>query len=274
MKALHTIMSSNQLIHKGTRICEECQSDVPIIERNGVEHSVCLTCENKALEKDVSDFKKQMDNKRAEKLFERYSLIPSDLKKASFDSYIPKHQLQEDALKIAKWYAENFNIITEDYKWNSLLLKGSYGVGKSHLSHAIANSVKEKGYNVLFIDTPSLFQMIRDSFGKSKRMDRMRDDIYETEIFRMIADVDLLVLDDIGTEYVKNEDGRESWGSEIIFRITNSRMDKPKIFTTNCDSRELTAKYGAHGGRIVSRMMNKTRKVDIDGDDYRLRKGW
>lgn len=264
MQALRTIISS-KFINKGIRTCEACNAQVPIIEVEGQEYSHCLNCDNKKLETEMSQFKEEVDKEQCSRLFEKYSIIPSSLKKAQFDTYIPKSETQHRALTTTQWYAENFEQILKGYEWNSLLLKGSYGVGKSHLSHAVAQELKRKGYNVIFIDTPSLLQMIRDGYrGKEK---------VESDIFKKLANVDLLVLDDIGAEYVKSEDGKESWGSEIIFRITSSRTDKPNIFTTNYGSKELKEKYGLHGGRIVSRMSEKTKKVEIEGEDYRVR-GW
>jgi DNA replication protein DnaC len=142
-----------------------------------------------------------------------------------------------------------------------LLLKGSYGLGKSHLSHSIAKHLKDQGKKVIFIDTPSLLRMIRQSFKDSS--------FSESDVYRLCAEADLLILDDIGAEYVKQENGKESWASEILFQIITSRLDKPKVFTTNLSSKELSSKYGTHGGRIVSRMMKGTRLIEMEGKDFR-----
>lgn len=270
MQAVNTLISSN-LVKRGTRVCDLCGSDVPIWELNGVENSRCLTCDNKALESEMRIFKNKMDLGKGQWLFEKQSIIPSDLLKASFENYRPADPTQQDALNTSKWFVKNFGLLKEGYDWNSLLFKGSYGVGKSHLSYSIAKGVKDQGFSVIFIDTPSLLQMIRDTFSKSKRLDRIKEDVYETEIFRTIAKVDLFILDDLGAEYIK-QDG-ESWGTEVIFRIVTSRMDKPNIITTNCSSDELIQKYGNHGGRILSRIMNGTKKVEVNGKDHRI-KGW
>lgn len=213
----------------------------------------------------MRDFKQRMDEQKGERLFQQYSLIPSDLNKASFETYIPANDSQKDALKKAQWYGNNFKTIIESHEWNSLLFQGEYGLGKSHLSYSIANAVKEQGYKVVFIDTPSLLRLIRESFSNKS--------FSESDIHKVCAGVDLLVLDDIGAEYVKMKNGEESWAVDVLFQLIGSRVDKPKIFTTNYDSKGLSAKYGQHGGRIVSRMMKGTKPIKLVGEDYRT-KGW
>jgi DNA replication protein DnaC len=260
LKATLTTFSKIQVV--GQRTCLNCGSSVPIVKNPKDEKiSDCLTCENKALEKEMTAYKEAMDHQRDLDIiqqFERYSLIPDDLQTASFENYIPDHNSKEDALKKCQWFAENFDNLTG---FHSLLLKGSYGLGKSHLSHSIAKYLKNLGKKIIFIDTPSLLRMIRQSYKDSS--------FSESDVYRLCAEADLLIMDDIGAEYVKQENGKESWASEILFQIITSRMEKPKVFTTNLSSKELSSKYGTHGGRIVSRMMKGTRLIEMEGKDYR-----
>jgi DNA replication protein DnaC len=263
-KVISTTFSKIQVI--GNRNCEHCGYVVPIIkDHNDETISDCLNCENKALEKEMIEFKDRLDQQKDTDIlnqFERYSLIPDDLQSATFENYQPDHPTKEDALKKCKWFATNFENLTG---FHSLLLKGSYGLGKSHLSHSIATYLKGKGKKVIFIDTPSLLRMIRQSFTDKS--------FSESDVYRLCAEADLLILDDIGAEYVKQENGKESWVTDVLFQIITSRMDKPKVFTTNLTSEELTRKYGTHGGRIVSRMMKGTKLMNMEGKDYRTQ-GW
>src|SRR5699024_12000063 len=56
-----------------------------------------------------------------------------------------------------------------------------------------------------------------------------------TTLFRsMIDELDLLVLDDIGSEYVKaNEYGYESWASDVLYKVFDMRLNKSIICSTN-----------------------------------------
>ncbi|EZP77590.1 dnaA-like Chromosomal replication initiator protein [Parageobacillus genomosp. 1] len=268
MQAIHTLISSRfQIV--GKRICESCGSEVSIIKTvfNGEEKEIshCLQCETKKLEQECNDYYKEREKRKAEMIFERFSFISDDLLNANFDNYIPDHPSKEEAKKKAQWYAKNFpSILNKEYDWQSLLFQGGYGLGKSHLAYSIAQYVKKLGYVVIFLDSPSLLRVIRESYGKDSHFT-------ESEILEMCYEADLLVLDDIGAEYVKSENGLESWATDKLFQVIYARMGKPTIYTTNYKSDELIAKYGQHGGRIVSRMMKGTKVIKFEGKDYRLK---
>ena len=110
---------------------------------------------------------------------------------------------------------------------------------------------------------PDLLTAFRDTYNKKTS---------ESELLNVVKDVDLLVLDDVGAEYVKNKNGEESWAVDKLFQIINSRIGKPTIYTTNYESKDLIKKYGYHGGRIVSRMMQNADVIKMDGKDYRVNK--
>lgn len=261
LEAINTrIFSKIRIV--GQRECEKCGQKVNIIESDGKQVSDCLNCDSLKLQDEVISFKENADKRKAELIFQRYSLIPGDLLKATFSNYEPQNESTTAAKTKCEWYANHFGEMGDH---NSLLLQGSYGLGKSHLAFSIAQRVKELGHVVIFITMPELLNILRDSYGKKGYS--------EVEIINACKDADLLVLDDMGAEYVKQDDGRESWAADKIFQIVNARMDKPNVFTTNLKSKELAHKYGSHGGRIVSRMMLGTRIVKFEGKDYRL-KGW
>lgn len=242
----------------GSRICDTCQSEVPIYVRQGKKHSVCMTCENFKLQKEMKEFQLKSE---ADAFFWSNSIIKDDTKKARFENYAPNHPTQHDALHKAQWYSKQFQSLEESY---SLIFKGDYGVGKSHLSHSIAIAVKNQCKKVMFVDVPGLMKKIRGTYGGAGT---------EESIFQAIKDCDLLILDDIGAEYVKSKDGEESWAVDILIQIVGERANKKNIFTTNYDASGLKHKYGYHGARIVSRMMQGTRNIYVEGDDHRLIKG-
>jgi len=244
----------------GTRTCERCNQPVNIIERDGQQVSECLNCEHMKLQDEVIAYKQNMDKQKAEIVFRKFSMVPDDLHNADFSNYKPQNESTEMAKRKCEWYANHFRELTD---MNSLLLQGLYGLGKSHLAYSIAKRVKAMGQVVIFITMPELLNVLRDSYGNSK--------FSEAETLKACKDADLLILDDMGAEYIKMEDG-ESWATDRIFQIVNSRTDKPNIFTTNLNSKELAYKYGSkQGPRIVSRMMNGTRVIKFEGNDYRLK---
>jgi DNA replication protein DnaC len=258
-KEISTQLFSELKMEKlGERECEDCGQPVDIIQTPRGKFSECINCENLAMQKKYEDQMKDVEAREHEITYNKFSIVPDDLLNASFDNYIPKHQSQGEALKKAIWYAEKFG--ETDFK--SLLFKGSFGVGKSHLSKAISDVVKSKGKTVIYIDIPSLIKKIRNTFGGNGS---------DEEIYAAIEKADLVIFDDLGAERVKQDASGDSWVAEVLFQLFTSRANKHNVITTNCTSEHIRQRYGPiMGGRIVSRMMQGTKPIAIEGDDMRL----
>lgn len=182
------------------------------------------------------------------------SLVNDDIKRASFES---SDEIKEPQIKMsyaAGWdYADLFNL--EQPK--NMMLIGSTGTGKSFLAYSIARKVKEQGFTVLFIDVVELLAKFRDTYNKN-------NDRTESEIMQLIAEVDLLVLDDVGAN--KPTD----WANERIYDITNKRQGKHTVYTTNLSLKELQEEQDIILKRSYSRMVNKTKIVQMYGKDRRF----
>src|SRR5699024_10341924 len=86
----------------------------------------------------------------------------------------------------------------------------------------------------------------------------------------MIDELDRLVLDDIGAEYVKaNEYGYESWASDGLYKVFDMRLNKSIICSTNYSEKILTDKYGKNRSRIIDRMMDLAKAIRLEGERYR-----
>jgi len=244
--------------------CPKCGTPVNVIQivRNGEEVKVdkCLCCDNKRLQDDCNEYYRDHEIRKAQSLFNKFSLITNDVEQATFDNYDPKNEDQRLAKIGCVWYVENFHDLNKGFQ--SMLFQGSYGLGKSHLARAICYSLKETGVSAIYVNVPELLSMIKGTFKKDSKNS-------EIELLDALNKVKLLVLDDIGAEYVK-ADGVESWATDKLFQIINSRVGKPTIYTTNYNSGDLTKKYGVHGGRIVSRMMQRTKVMKFSGKDHRM----
>jgi DNA replication protein DnaC len=258
--------------------CEECgtnyekefkikvpKSEVPHHYKSGE----CWKCKKIKEEKEIgrqieeARLKKLEEKDKARKqqfyeIFEENSLMNPKLRQATFENFIPPSQELEKAKTITKRYADNFS------KDNpiSLLLIGSYGTGKSHLSSAISKELLKKEFTSIFVSTPKLLTKIRSTYNKTSF-------VSEEELLKILSEVDLLVLDDIGAESTKqSDDNQHTWATSKIFEIIDNRIGKHTIFTSNYEPMELQKRLG---GRNFSRMMENVHVIKMYGDDYRIK---
>lgn len=253
MQNIAELIKSIKLI--GERKCEECGSTVPIYERDNKKVSHCLNCDNQRIKHDMEQFAKDREKKAINRLIEKYEVLPYP-KPVTFNDYQPQTEMQRQAKEIVM----SFSTLEE----TTLFFQSKPGRGKTHLSYCLAIEFKKQGKDVLFVDMPSLMSTLRSSYN-------YKSDFSQEELMRLIKDVDLFVLDDVGAEYAKSDDGMESWVTDVLYQIVNSRQEKMNIYTTNYSGKELQKKYGAMSGRIVSRMMSNSRVIKLDGDDHRLK---
>ncbi|KGJ25361.1 ATP-binding protein [Staphylococcus haemolyticus] len=232
--------------------CENCGRTYDYYEfENGQIFKHGCDCEMKELAKiSTENYHKKVRRKKAERIFKQ-SIINEDLKQATFDSYEPTNTQLEYAKKLCKRYADNFDLNNKQ----SLLIQGSFGTGKSHLSMSIFKEVKSKGFTVLYMNVPQLISTIKNTYSYSTNMT-------EYELAKIVSDVDLMVFDDYGINM--NE-----FATSKMFELIESRIGKHNIFTTNLDEKEMTKNKDLQ--RIFSRIMSNTTLIKMDGQDYRTR---
>lgn len=133
-----------------------------------------------------------------------------------------------------------------------LLLQGKYGTGKTHLAAAVANLAVELNIATIFITVPDLLDTLRYTY-------QVPGESFE-ERFEEIRNVNLLILDDFGTQNATN------WAQEKLFQIVNYRYinQLPLVVTTNLSLKEIE-------GRIRSRLQDPeiVTRVHIQAPDYR-----
>lgn len=132
---------------------------------------------------------------------------------------------------------------------------GASGRGKTHLALCITQSVKAKGYTVLAIKSIDLLNRLRKCY-QSKETDQ------ELQVMRVLKNVELLMIDDIGAEKVTG------WVEEKLYEIIDSRHERfTTIFTTNLTGEEMSKKLGQ---AIASRIFGTGYQVHVTGRDRRL----
>lgn len=176
----------------------------------------------------------------------------SHIELSDFDSFDLKYYTGEayftmqKILGFTKNYAEKFNLNAEN-----ILMSGSTGLGKTHLSLAVANKVIGKGFNVIYDSAlNAVYNTDKERYSGGDTLEA-------------ILDADLLILDDLGTE-------QETKSSvPTIYNIINTRIvrKKPTVISTNLESNEISRRYGA---RVMSRLMGNYIQLHFSGSDVRL----
>ena len=174
----------------------------------------------------------------------RDSTIPRELKEASFENFIAETSEEKQLLAFAREQVDKYL----DGMTGNTLFTGSTGIGKSHLSVAIAKAINE-GYkakgepkSVLFVNLTEILRRVRESFNSPTSL--------EGHYSRMLKEVDYLVLDDLGIKLDNaSNKGKSVWEEEFIFDILSNR-DKT-IITTNLSSSEIASLYSE---RVASRV--------------------
>lgn len=140
----------------------------------------------------------------------------------------------------------------------SILMRGATGLGKTHLSLAIANEVLKKGYYAVYISAPSIL-------SKLESLHFNYDNREEEQLIQTLTDCDLLIIDDLGTEFLT------PFSKSTIYNIFNNRLlkRKPMIINTNLTVRELQDVYSQ---RFVSRVIGECDRLDFIGKDIRALK--
>ncbi len=182
----------------------------------------------------------------SESTFDRFDLsFYSDLKNDQGIS--PKKQMAA-VLKTCRSFAEHFP------NSENLLLTGSSGLGKTHLSLSIANEVLAKGNSVIYGSAQNLLNEVsRETFDRSG----------STEKIDSLNSCDLLILDDLGTEF------STALSSSIVYNIINTRMMKglSTVISTNLDIKGLGETYTE---RVASRIIGSYTICPCFGNDIRL----
>ena len=176
----------------------------------------------------------------------------------SFDSFSLDYYKNDPAvfarmkrnLDTARSFAEHF----APKKSGSLLFLGGTGLGKTHLSSAIAKTVIDRGCDVLYDAATHIFSAFENAKFKGAADDTDR---YLT--------VELLIVDDLGAEF------GGAFTNACLYDIVNTRLIRglSTVVSTNLSAAELTARYGE---RIASRLFGEYTPLVFCGEDVRKKK--
>ena len=158
----------------------------------------------------------------------------------------------EIALEKATNFVHNFK-----QKGGNLLLLGKTGCGKTFMSNCIAKSLLDQGVSVIYFTSSELFRVFEEqTFKKNANVAELHDHIF---------DCDLLIIDDLGTEF------QNSFTTARLFQCLNERLlrNKSTIISTNLMLEDLRDTYSE---RITSRVFSNYEVIKLIGNDIRIKK--
>ncbi len=228
--------------------CEVCKEALTFIDERGYE-----------MGRDCKCMREYRVNARLKK-FKEYSVNIRNGKKEIF-SNIDRTILTKEEAKIyenAYGYCKKFS---ENLKnGGGFLFQGVAGSGKTFLANCICNELEKRGFSVISLRLGDYLKILREDFKE------------EDKFLTAIKEVDMLFVDDVGSEQINRRDGA-NWGEEKIYNLFNTRnlIAKPLIITTNLTDFKLKnhLKFG-DSNKIYSRISQMLEKIEMNFEDKRL----
>ena len=160
--------------------------------------------------------------------------------------------------KIFNNYVKKFEEKARD-KGIGILMTGNPGTGKTFFANCIWNELKHKN------------RVYKTSFGKYVR--EIQKKFEEDKYLERIKRADLIILDDLGNEYFK-DDERGSWKKEVLFNLFNTIYENEisLIITTNLNEEELKKFLEIKGSyKVYDRILEKCTAFNFDWESRRAK---
>lgn len=241
---------TNQVKKEYCKVCGE-----PLFwespDGNMLVRAIC-SCEEKELEK----LKKEKQNKI---FYKKYTaLLSLDIRGDKFKSvYLKDFNCQNDKLKEVYTAIKNYIQDISKGKTKSIYIYGNAGVGKSMLSAIIVNHLLNNQVPAIMTNFIEIKNKLFTGNGET--------------IKTLLKTVNVLVIDDIGVEYIK--DSNNSFTQELIYEIINYRYinNKSTVFSSNYSLVELNEDKDIAKRTVqrISEMCGKSNVHKIAEESYR-----
>lgn len=225
----------------------EVKYTCPICQDTGSHNGYYCTC-YKQLIKDTAKNELSVSSKLKKSTFESFRL---DYYPNVTDTILGVNQKEQmrSVFEYCYAYAKDFS-----KKSANLIMFGQTGLGKTHLSLAIAGVVIDKGYDVYYDSVQNVMDRLqKEHFGKARDEQSINENLFESE---------LLILDDLGAEF------STQFTVAALYNIINTRINNelPTIISTNLTITDIEEKYTQ---RIASRIVGNSVPIQFCGKDIR-----
>lgn len=177
--------------------------------------------------------------------------VAKNIKNASIKNIYTNDKNRIEIIKAIKNFINEYKKGTNP---KGIYLHGSFGSGKTYLISALFNELAKSRTTSVIIHTPELLRSLKDSFSTDY-----------SEKFYLLKHTPLLLLDDIGAEYLT------AWGrDEVIEPILQYRMDEglPTFFTSNFTILELEKHFTTASNSIdkvkARRIIERIKQLSVE----------
>ena len=184
--------------------------------------------------------------------------IREQLEQENFGTLSYDYYQGEDLQRFQNAVKECKNFIkTFDSGYHNLFFYGTVGTGKSFLSGCIAKELIESGHSVIYFSAAGLFEILSKNIFDYKNKDGT------VGSYENLNDCDLLIIDDLGTEYTKNI------APSVLFSLLNERHlnKRSTIISTNLSLEDVRNRYS---DRVFSRITSHYNLCKFTGPDIRM----
>ena len=255
------IKADEYLGKDGLIFCKHCNTPRTWISDDGAFKVRCLCKCQKSKQQELEKQRQAALAFEKIKSLKELSLLGRRYANSSFENLdMNRPQSFVKAVNRCKAYCNNWKIVkSQGY---GMYIFGSVGTGKTELVACICNQLIQNLVPVIITNFLEISKKLRESYNREIET--------ENQIIDKLAKIDLLVLDDIGSEKLFKNNG-ESFMQEKIYDIVNRRYinNMPTIFTSNYSIQQLIDERGLEirTADRIAEMSNAVMK--LDGSSYR-----
>ena len=211
----------------------------------------CVDKMNQAELKEKQEREARAKQASLEKMFNQTEL-GKRFHSSTFETYEVTARNQDAVVKAREYVA---NWADNKRQGKGIVFAGSTGTGKSHLMAAITHELYGAGVAVIYKSTPELLAKIKSAFEPN-------GSATESRVFQALVDADLLLIDDVGTEY------KTGWTESVLYMLINARYQhmRPTIYSTNLAPKDFEKRVGE---RIMDRITETSEIVVMSWPSYR-----
>lgn len=147
------------------------------------------------------------------------------------------------------WSTDAASPIDSSVRPRMLVLAGAAGAGKTSIAAVIAQSYLDRRKSVIFRVMGDLIDELREAYRARGQ------EVTERALIEAYTTADLLVIDDLGSEDLTNDQSK--YLDNLLYRILDTRSTNslPTILTTNLPSSELAQRLSS---RVMERIVPST----------------